>query len=99
MKYYGGSIGIDLGTDNEKLLGIVNLTDPDKQAASRVAKKKYLRVAMICGSKQERYANMVEELQIKFTQGNGDYSSDTTEAYNILVNYNISYKLLTILVD
>ena len=34
-----------------------------------------------------------------FTKGNGDHPDNKTEAYKILVNYNISYNIPTILVD
>ena len=55
---------------------------------------------MLCRDDWGRYSKMVEELQNYFTKGNDDCSSDTTDAYNFLVNYNTTHsKPATILVD
>ena len=54
---------------------------------------------MLCGSNQERYIKMVEELQNYFVKVNVNYPYVTTEAYKLLVNYKASYKPPTILVD
>ena len=80
-------------------MGAVNSKDPDTQAAEKSAKKVYFGVAMLCGSNQERYIKMVEELQNYFVKVNVNYPYVTTEAYKLLVNYKASYKPQTILVD
>ena len=54
---------------------------------------------MICGSFRVRYNKLVEELQNNFIKANSDYPSNTTEAYNLLLNYKTSYKPPTISVD
>ena len=46
---------------------------------------------MLCRADRGRYSNMVEDFHNYFTKGNNDYPSDTTEAYNRLVNYNTTY--------
>ena len=74
----------DLVLDKKELAGILNQTEPDKQAAYKATKSKDLGVAMICGDKQGRYINMVEDLQNKFTKGNDNYPANTAEAYNPL---------------
>ena len=48
----------DLVLDKKELAGILNQTEPDKQAAYKATKSKDLGVAMICGDKQGRYINM-----------------------------------------
>ena len=83
----------------ELLAGVVNPTDPDKEAAAEAAKRKYTRVAMLCGDNWGRYGNLVEELQKYFTKGNENYPADTTEALNLLATYKTSYNPPTILVD
>ena len=77
----------------------MNPIDTDKQAAAEATKSKYLGVLMICGSFRVRYNKLVEELQNNFIKANSDYPSNTTEAYNLLLNYKTSYKPPTISVD
>ena len=79
--------------------GVANPEDPDNQEFSEAAKSKYLGVAIICGAERGRYSKMVEELQNDFTKGNRNYPANTTKAYNLLLNYNISYNTPTRLVD
>ena len=80
-------------------MGVVNLSDSDRQAEPEAAKRRYLGVAMLCGADQGRYGNLVEELQNDFTKGNRNYPANTTKAYNLLLNYNISNNTPTRLVD
>ena len=42
---------------------------------------------MLCGDDQGRYRNLLEDLQNDSTRGNNDYTADTMDAYNLLVNY------------
>ena len=46
---------------------------------------------MICGSNQGIYGKLVEEFQNYFTEVNKYYPANTTEVYNLLVNYKTSY--------
>ena len=72
LESYYRSIETDPVLVKEKLLGVSNPTYPDKKAAAKAAKRKYLGVAMLCGSDRGRYRNLVEELQNNFTKGNDD---------------------------
>ena len=54
---------------------------------------------MVCGSNPGRYGYLAEELQNDFSKVNYNYPDDRTEAYNLIVNYKISFKPEEILVD
>ena len=45
---------------------------------------------MLYRSNQGRYGNMAEELQNDFTKGNVKCPENTTEEYNLIVNYKTS---------
>ena len=55
---------------------------------------------MMCGSNQGRYGYIVEELRNNSTKCNNDYPVNTTESYNLLINYKTThYKPETRLVE
>ena len=80
-------------------MGVVNLSDSDRQAEPEAAKRRYLGVMMLCGADRGRYGKLVEELQNDFTKGNNYCPTNMTEAYNLLVNYKMFYKPPTRLAD
>ena len=54
---------------------------------------------MLYRSNQGRYGHMAEELQNDFTKGNVKCPENTTEEYNLIVNYKTSWKPPPSLVD
>ena len=57
---------------------------------AEAAKSKYLGFTMLCGADQGRYGKLVEELKHDFTKGNYNYPTNTTEEYNLFINYKTS---------
>lgn len=56
------------------------------------AKDEYMGVSLILKSDPKRYGNLVKEIQNDYTRGVGGYPKTLSEAYDIPVNYQSTYK-------
>ena len=72
IESYGGAIVTYPWFSKEELAVPANLIDAEKQATDESAKRKYLRVMMLCKVDRGIYGKLVEELQNNFTKGNNE---------------------------
>ena len=89
--YSGGSIGHDPGIKkavaDEKGYEYDTMSETNKKEVEKEAQGRYLAVAFVLGGDRQRYGRLIENMENDYLQGQNNYPSTITTAYNLLTNW------------
>jgi hypothetical protein len=96
IEHYGGNIGDDKALITEELKvtlkstnqGVVDrATAKQIETATLMARRKSHAIAFLKHADKHRYGQLITDLENQYTQGNDQYPTGVTEAYNMIVNF------------
>jgi hypothetical protein len=94
VEQFGGEVARDpvIMLRELELVGETHETVTDEQVfkAEKVGKEKYLGMALIRAADKTRYSRLTDNLLNQFTMGHNNYPVNSTAAYNLLINYQVS---------
>ena len=85
------SVGHDPGIKKvvavEKEYDYDTMSEIKKKEVEKEAQGRYLAVAFVLGADRQRYGRLIENLENDYLQGQNNYPSTITAAYNLLTNW------------
>jgi len=85
LEHYGGAIGEDPGLLDANAAVSANADDTSKRL--KIARDRTLALAFLKRANRRRFGALWADLGNQFSEGNDQYPTDLTAAYNLLVNF------------
>jgi hypothetical protein len=63
------------------------MSEAEKEEVEKEAQGRYLAVAFVLGADRLRYGRLIENLENDYLQGQNNYPTTVTAAYNLLTNW------------